>query len=127
MSAAPLDTLKEIFHSARSLAPTERDAFLDAACGTDERLRREIDALLASDRAAADFIADSPEQLAAELFAGPPVFSEAGRIIGQYRLVECIGAGGMGVVYLAERADQQFEMQVALKLIKRGMDTDSVL
>src|ERR1043165_2449698 len=41
--------------------------------------------------------------------------------------MECIGAGGMGVVYLAERADQQFEMQVALKLIKRGMDTDSVL
>jgi tetratricopeptide (TPR) repeat protein/predicted Ser/Thr protein kinase len=48
-------------------------------------------------------------------------------MIGQYRLLECIGSGGMGAVYLAKRADQQFQMQVAIKLIKRGMDTDSIL
>src|ERR1044072_3937996 len=120
MSGARFDTLKELFHSARALDPGKRAAFLDTACGTDKALRREIEALLASDRAAENFISDSPGHLAAELFAASPVSSEAGRIIGQYRLVKEIGVGGMGVVYLAERADQEFEMQVALKLIKRG-------
>ena len=65
--------------------------------------------------------------LVADAFGGSPDPSDAGRMIGQYKLLECIGSGGMGAVYLAERADQQFQMQVAIKLIKRGMDTDSVL
>ena len=128
MSSAPLERLKEIFHSARELPPSERDAFLTGACGSDEQLRREIEALLESDRAADDFIADPPAQIGSRcVSAGSPDPSEAGRMIGQYKLLECIGSGGMGAVYLAERADQQFQMQVAIKLIKRGMDTDSVL
>jgi serine/threonine protein kinase len=48
-------------------------------------------------------------------------------IIGNYRVVRELGRGGMGAVYLAERADAQYKRQVAIKLIKRGMDTDSVL
>src|SRR5207249_11018127 len=51
----------------------------------------------------------------------------AGQLIGAYRIVREIGRGGMGAVYLAERADEQYKKQVAIKLIKRGMDTDSVL
>ena len=109
-----LQTLKEIFHSARELRPNERKAFLDEACGADEQLRREIEQLLESDRQSDDFIADPPAQLAAELFGETPNGSESGRIVGQYRLIECIGTGGMGAVYLAERADRQFEMQVAV-------------
>ena len=128
MSSASLERLKEIFHSARELPPDERDAFLTSACDGDGQLRREIDALLESDHAAADFIADPPAQLVADAFGDDsPGPAEAGRMIGHYRLLKCIGAGGMGAVYLAERADQQFRMQVAIKLIKRGMDTDSVL
>ncbi|MEY2509449.1 MAG: eukaryotic-like serine/threonine-protein kinase [Verrucomicrobiota bacterium] len=128
MSSAPLERLKEIFHSARELLRGEREAFLTGACGGDVQLRREIDALLESDRAADDFIADPPARLVADAFGGDsPIPSEAGRMIGQYKLIKCIGTGGMGAVYLAERADQQFQMQVAIKLIKRGMDTDSVL
>ena len=127
MNSAPLERLKEIFHSARELPPGEREAFLTGACGSDEQLRQEIEALLESDRAADDFIADPPARLVADAFGGSPDPSEAGRMIGQYKLLECIGSGGMGAVYLAERADQQFQMQVAIKLIKRGMDTDSVL
>jgi serine/threonine protein kinase/tetratricopeptide (TPR) repeat protein len=127
MSATPLERLKEIFHSARELPSSEREAFLTGACGSDEQLRQEIEALLESDRAADDFIADPPARLVADAFGGSPDPSEAGRMIGQYKLLECIGSGGMGAVYLAERADQQFQMQVAIKLIKRGMDTDSVL
>ncbi|HMJ07301.1 MAG TPA: protein kinase [Chthoniobacterales bacterium] len=128
MNSAPLERLKEIFHSARELPPGERDAFLSSACGSDGQLRSEIEALLESDRAADDFIADPPAQLIADAFGGDsPPPSDAGRMIGQYKLIECIGSGGMGAVYLAERADQQFQMQVAIKLIKRGMDTDAVL
>ena len=127
MNPAPLERLKEIFHSARELQPGERDAFLRNACGDDEQLQREIEALLESDYAADDFIAEPPASLVADAFGGSPTPSDAGRMIGQYKLLECIGSGGMGAVYLAERADQQFQMQVAIKLIKRGMDTDSVL
>ncbi len=127
MNSAPLEQLKEIFHAARELPSSERGVFLSSACGNDEQLRKEIDALLESDRAADDFIASPPSGLVADAFGSAPDSSPAGRMIGHYRLRECIGSGGMGAVYLAERADQQFQMQVAIKLIKRGMDTDSVL
>ena len=127
MNSGSLGRLKDIFHSARELPSSERAAFLTGACGSDEQLRREIEALLESDRAADDFIADPPARLVADAFGGSDDPSDAGRMIGQYRLLECIGSGGMGAVYLANRADQQFQMQVAIKLIKRGMDTDSVL
>ncbi len=121
--SAGVETLKEIFHSARELPTEKQNAFLEQACGADHELRREVDALLESDRQADGFIADPPAQLAAELFGQ----TDIGRTIGQYRLLESVGSGGMGTVYLAERADQQFKMQVAIKLIKRGMDTDQVL
>ncbi|MFL6527743.1 MAG: protein kinase domain-containing protein [Chthoniobacterales bacterium] len=127
MRPADVDTLKEIFHSARELRPNERKAFLDHACGTDEPLRREVEQLLESDRQSDGFIADPPAQLAAELFGDAQDGSDSGRVVGQYRLIECVGSGGMGAVYLAERADKQFEKQVAVKLIKRGMDSDAVL
>jgi serine/threonine protein kinase/tetratricopeptide (TPR) repeat protein len=128
MNSAPLERLKAIFHSARELRPGDRDAFLTDACGSDEQLRREIEALIESHRAADDFIANPPARLVADAFGGDlHTSSDAGRMIGQYKLIECIGSGGMGAVYLAERADRQFQMQVAIKLIKRGMDTDSVL
>ncbi len=128
MNSAPLERVKEIFHSARELPFGERDAFLSGACGGNEELRREIDALLQSDRVAEDFIADPPARLVADAFGGDsPAPSDEERMIGHYKLLKCIGSGGMGAVYLAERADQQFQMQVAIKLIKRGMDTDSVL
>ena len=127
MSAAPLQRLKDIFQSARELPLPSRDAFLRETCGADESLRAEVEALLKSDHASGDFINGRPAELAAEVFGEAPGCSEIGRIVGHYRLRECVGTGGMGAVYLAERADQQFEMQVAIKLIKRGMDTDSVL
>ena len=104
MSAAPLERLKEIFHSARELPPSEREAFLTGACGSDEQLRQEIEALLESDRASDDFITDPPARLVADAFGGSPDPSEAGRMIGQYKLLECIGSGGMGEVNRAHPA-----------------------
>jgi hypothetical protein len=72
MNSAPLERLKEIFHSARELSPSEREAFLTGACGSNAQLRREIDGLLESDRAADDFIADPPARLVADAFGGSP-------------------------------------------------------
>src|SRR5262245_23827364 len=72
------------------------------------------------------------EQSAAGFLAGHladmgTVSETAGTVVGRYRLLEEIGRGGMGAVWLAERADGQFEQRVALKLVKRGMDTDEIL
>jgi tetratricopeptide (TPR) repeat protein len=127
MSSAQLHRLKEIFHSAQQLRPNERPAFLDQTCGNDTELRREIDALLKSGHEAGGFMVDPPAQLAAEVFGEAEIAADTGRTIGRYKLLERLGSGGMGEVYLAERSDQQFKMEVAIKLIKRGMDTESVL
>jgi len=127
MIATQLDTIKEIFHAARVLEPAARKAYLDRICESDLQLREEINALLKSHERADDFIVDPPSQLAKEAIVSSEIPSDVGRIIGNYELIEQIGSGGMGAVYLAERADKQFEMRVAIKLIKRGMDTDAVL
>ena len=112
------------------LPPQERSAFLDQACADDGELRAEVEAMLAG--AEADAFLKSP----AVVLAAPILEAEAavdgvtalqGALIGPYRLVRELGHGGMGVVYLAERADGQFEQRVALKLIKRGMDSDEIL
>ena len=118
------------FEAALRAAPEERSAILDHMCGDDSDLRREVESLLASDAKADGFLSTS-----AESFSAPFVVASAAResgdksgdIVGRYRLVEEIGRGGMGTVWLAERADGQFEQRVALKLIKRGMDSDEIL
>jgi non-specific serine/threonine protein kinase/serine/threonine-protein kinase len=86
------------------LRPDERRRFLDDTCGDDPDLLAEIEGLLAHDASAVE-----------------------GRRIGAFVLGREIGAGGMGKVYLAERADGQFRQRVAIKVIKRGMDTDEIL
>jgi eukaryotic-like serine/threonine-protein kinase len=106
------------------LAPEERPAYLDQACAGDDGLRAEVDAVLAGAEARVFF--ETP----AIAFADPLVEAESARldrdIVGSYRLGRELGHGGMGVVYLAERADGHFEQRVALKLIKRGRDSDEI-
>jgi tetratricopeptide (TPR) repeat protein/tRNA A-37 threonylcarbamoyl transferase component Bud32 len=116
---------EELFHAAVALPGEQRDAFLQQRCADDPPLRAEVERLLAAHARAGDFIS-SPAVAA----AGP--WSDAdqswvGRLVGPYRVVRQIGRGGMGAVYLAERADGQYEQRVALKVIKRGMDTEQVL
>lgn len=125
--SADLERVKQLFHAARELTSNERQPFLDQNCGEDRDLRREIEALLKSSDETRGFLFEPPAHLAAEAFGGPDIASTNGRTIGRYKVLKRIGSGGMGDVYLAERADQQFEMRVAVKLIKRGMDTESVL
>jgi len=109
--------------------PTERRAsFLDEACGGDADLRREVDSLLAADEETGDFLATPlAPTLAPTLAPVPPPPAGVGERVGRYRLVAHLGSGGMGQVFLAERADGAYEQRVALKLIRPGMDTDELL
>ena len=125
MSADRWHRLNEIFHAALALDPHERPAFLSKASAGDEVLRQESEELLeAHDQAAID-------TGALERFAGSlrePVSSVvAGRRFGPYQVVSEVGRGGMGTVLLADRVDGQFDQRVAIKLIKRGMDTAQIL
>ncbi len=124
----------EIFEGARAAPEAERSDWVARQCGPDLALRNEVEALLevdgsdprtlgeltrdrtplASAGAAGDGSADEPDE-------------SIGRVIGDYRLLERIGDGGMGRVYLAERADGEFDTRVAIKLLRRGMDTDDIL
>src|SRR5689334_12479229 len=96
-----------------------REAYVTQACGSDIDLRREVESLL-------EPFPDRVEAFADNLRAtlGRRVWTEpTGQRLGAYKIVGEIGRGGMGSVYLAERADGQFEKKVAIKLLKRGTDT----
>ena len=116
--------LNEIFHEAVALERDARSAFLSDACAGDASLRGELDGLLrAHEHAEVDSAA--MERLGLPYAVEPkPV---AGQRFGPYVTVRQLGRGGMGTVLLAERADGQFDQRVAIKLIKRGMDTAQIL
>jgi serine/threonine protein kinase/tetratricopeptide (TPR) repeat protein len=131
MSPERWKQVEELFGRAVDLPREARARFVAEACGADEELREEVENLLRSDEEAGEFIEEpvfdvrnvtSFEQRVAE--AGGPL---ADSRVGAYRLVREIGRGGMGSVYLAVRADDEFHRRVAIKLVKRGMDTDFVL
>ena len=117
--------VEELFLSALESEPGARGAHLDAACGGDSRLRAEVESLLASHERAGEFLEAPAAALAPGLLDGvsaPP----AGRHVGRYRIERELGRGGMGTVYLARRADDEYEKQVAIKLV-RGGPADRVL
>ena len=115
---------KAVAADAAELDPAARDAYVAGACGTDTLLRREVESLMANlgdrfDRAADDIARRS----GARDGDGEALSSR----LGVYEVEREIGRGGMGAVYLARRADKEFEQQVAIKVLKRGTDTDEVL
>ena len=111
----------------------ERTAYLRAVCGNDTELYREVLRLLESATQAESSIGESIDDFAGDLLDGLIEYIDSwdeagsGTRVGPYRLTKLLGKGGMGIVYLAERADGNFEQQVALKIVKRGMDTDEVV
>jgi serine/threonine protein kinase/Tol biopolymer transport system component len=114
------ERLKDLFGAALELKPKERAAFLDRECNGDAELRREVEALLAADDDAGSFLEHPTEDIREVLNAAP------GIIIGPYHLLELIGEGGMGQVWLAEQKTP-VRRRVAIKLIKAGMDTREVV
>ena len=119
--------VEAIFEEVLEIPPGERSPFLERTCAGDEELRHEVDSLLESHGSAGTFLDNSDPFFSREDLTENDSFLQSGTTIDHYRIVREIGRGGMGAVYLAERADAEYEKQVAIKLIKRGMDTDSVL
>jgi eukaryotic-like serine/threonine-protein kinase len=119
--------VKELLAQASLLRTAERDRYLAEACANDAELRDEVGSLLAADHCA-DAILDQPLErfVAADAIGGPPD-RWLGTRIGAYELVARLGSGGMGEVYRARRADTQFEKDVAIKLVRRGYDSQLVL
>jgi len=117
---------RDIFDAALAIAdPDERDAFLSEACDGDSGLVEHIKGLLDVQRMLGSFLEEpvSSPMIAIE----PPSLAEGpGTEVGPYKLLERIGEGGMGVVYLAEQQNP-VRREVALKLIKPGMDTRQVI
>jgi serine/threonine protein kinase len=118
--------IKTIFAGALERPPADQTRFVAAACASDPALRREVESLLASHKPEDDFI--TPPVLTS-LERAPMAGAEGliGRRIGAYEIERVIGVGGMGVVYLASRADEQFTARVAIKLIRREAVTNETM
>ncbi len=118
---------REIFANAlQKETDTERSAYLDEACSGDADMRQRIEALLQEKDDLGSFL-ESPAQGGGTLPPiEPPITEKPGTQIGPYKLLEQIGEGGMGVVYMAEQIEP-VERRVALKIIKPGMDTRQVI
>lgn len=125
MNAEKWQKVKSILEVAIEIAPAARDSFLEKACGADEDLRREVKALLDFEDAPSGLL--DQNAFSAVTGNGDGARDFLGKQIGSYKITDELGAGGMGLVFLAERADGAFEQKVALKLIKRGMDSDAIL
>jgi serine/threonine protein kinase/WD40 repeat protein len=133
----PPDREVAVFSAARLLPAGQRAAYLDEACAGDAALRQLVEALLEAHEEAGEFLenpapgaeptpAAGPQSLRAASATTSASGEKAGDRIGRYKLLQQIGEGGCGVVYMAEQ-EEPVRRQVALKVIKLGMDTKSVI
>ncbi len=122
MTAEQWARVKAVVGDALEYPEEERFGFVLRACAGDTALRREVEAMLSASVEKFDACAENIS--AARESSG---VSLVGQRLGAYQLTREIGRGGMGTVYLARRADEEFEKEVAIKLLKRGTDTDEVL
>jgi eukaryotic-like serine/threonine-protein kinase len=110
--------VKEVLDVSLGLAPGERLAYLTRVCETDSDLREEVESLIEAYEAEGDLLEKPPMPEPADPLLGAR--------LGAYELVERIGSGGMGHVYRALRADDVFQKEVAIKVVRRGLDLDRV-
>ena len=118
--------VKDLLQEALQVVPQQRKSFLDSACNGDQSLREEVESLLLEESAGTDGILQSPLGFSPEDLLRDKA-SWVGRRIGSYEIIEIIGEGGMGSVYCATRADEQYKKRVAIKIVKRGLDTPFAL
>jgi len=124
MKAERWPAVERLYHGALERAAEERAAFLSEACGSDDELRREVESLLAYQDKAKDFIENPALEVAGELMAGGQQSLIAGQALNHYTILELLGAGGMGEVYLAE--DTRLKRRVALKLLPAELTANRV-
>ena len=114
-----------IFKAAREIrSPEDREMYLSKACGDDSGLRARIDALLRVDEDESAFLNSPPTAVFA--VNQQPATEQPGTLIGNYKLMEKIGEGGMGIVFVAEQ-QRPVRRKVAIKIIKPGMDSSDVV
>jgi eukaryotic-like serine/threonine-protein kinase len=117
------DQVKEILAAALEMPPEERNEFVRQSCGSDQTLFAEVESLLSHHDQADTLLENSPT--ARWLSFEPSAF--AGRKIGAWKILRELGEGGMAVVYLGERDDQQFRKRVAIKMLRPGFYTDEIV
>lgn len=132
MTSERWQKIQAAFHEATELQGAERTALLERLGAEDDDLRREVENLLRADSSPSLLLSSGPGELAAVLLDDDTDALDDEQLqtdtrIGPYRILRELGKGGMGAVFLAERADGQFTRQVAVKVVKRGIDTDEVL
>lgn len=114
--------IKQIFNDSCECAPEEKRSFVRDACGDDAELEQAVLNLINADKRSYTLLDEIPDYTDDEL-----IDTAVSKQIGPYKVLKELGRGGMGVVYLVERADKQYQKKMALKLVKRGMDTDEIL
>jgi serine/threonine protein kinase/tetratricopeptide (TPR) repeat protein len=127
--------VEAIFQAALDLLPEERGRYLSEACAHDASLKNDVEILLSQHESAGNLLEEPPygetELNALSSFDGFTYPEDTdpmiGRRLGAYQIEREVGRGGMGAVYEAIRVDREFKMRVAIKLVKRGMDTDFIL
>src|SRR5262245_4720386 len=120
-----LSPLEAIFFAALDQgSPEQRAAYLDAACAGDPEVRRRIEKMLTAQAQAGSFLESPAPDLGAT--TDQPAGEHPGTVIGPYKLLEQIGEGGFGTVFMAEQATP-VRRKVALKVLKAGMDTKQVV
>ncbi|HKQ72464.1 MAG TPA: protein kinase [Blastocatellia bacterium] len=131
--------VEELFDKMLDCPPADRTAFLDSACADDTALKIEVTRLLALHEKAPDSFLNTLDFQtarrisAADTDATTPESNELNpdeepkRLIGSYEIIREIGRGGMGEVYLARRADDQYQKQVAIKLLRAGLENEDII
>jgi eukaryotic-like serine/threonine-protein kinase len=118
--------VEAVFQAALEVPTGERRAWVARSCGDDAELCREVESLLEAEAESESFLRKSDfVQVASRLLTDQP--EEGRRRVGPYKILRELGRGGMGVVYLAAREDEQYRKRVAVKLVKRGLDTEDIL
>ncbi len=119
--------VKDLFAAALEKDAADRNAFLDEACANDAALRAEVDSLLAAHDDTDDFIERPAAHRALDLEPETPPPSWIGRRVGDYRIVGEVGRGGMSEVYKGVRDDDEYQKEVAIKVLRQGYSTKSLL
>jgi serine/threonine-protein kinase len=128
MDAARWAEIAALFDELVELGPVEREQRLAGLRQSDPALGAEVESLLAADDTASDLLDSAgAAQMIPDILDRVDDGSRGDSLVGPYRLLRPLGEGGMGVVWLAERIDGAYEQQVAVKLLKRGMDTHAIL